>query len=151
MYTYKYMSVPPNTYIPNYMSVHVSPQPILSHTNSVHALAPYFIKTDINFILPSTPSSSCLAQISEPKILCAFLFSVNRATCAAHLIPKNTWWGVQILKLLIMEFSLFPCYSSITWQSILSHRHSIFVIPWMWPTECHTNIKQSKLQLFLQS
>jgi hypothetical protein len=111
---------PPNTYIPNYMSVHISPQPILIHSNSVHFLAPYFIKTDIYFILPSTPSSSCLAQISEPKILCAFLFSVNGATCAAHIIPKNTWWGVQILKLLIMEFSQFPCYSSITWQSILS-------------------------------
>lgn len=65
--------------------VHMSPplDPILSHTNPVGNLQPYFPKIRSNYILPSTPRFS--VGLFPPgfltKIPCAFIFSRMRATC----------------------------------------------------------------------
>jgi hypothetical protein len=93
---------------------------------------------------------SCLAQISEPKIMCAFLLSYvqHAQPIPFRKIPGEAYkpWSSSLWNFL---------YSLVTPQLhgkvSCFHRHSIFVIPWVWLTKCHTHTKQSKLQLCFYS
>jgi hypothetical protein len=94
--------------------VHRSPAlvPILSQMNPVHNFPPYLPKIHSNIILPSTPPSSTWSphfRLSD-QIFVLFRLSSMRATCSYHLILDLTiliifWWSVQVMKLLIMQYS----------------------------------------------
>jgi hypothetical protein len=62
-------------------------------------------------------------------------------------LPKSTGWGVQIINLLIMQCSPFPCYlvplrSKYSPSTPYSQTPSVYIPPWMWVTKFHTHTKQ---------
>jgi len=60
--------------------------------------------------------------------------------------PDDIWWAVQIMKLLTMQSSPFPCYLAhfipkyLPQQTILQYRYP--VLPSAWETEFHTHTQQ---------
>ena len=64
-----------------------------------------------------------------------------RATCTDHLIQKNTWRGVQILKLLINGVFSIPLLLLHSWQSVSLGTSFNLCYP-MNVTKCHTDIQQ---------
>ena len=81
--------------------------PVPSHINPVHVHPSYVFKFYFNVILPTTPGvSRCLLPSVFPiKSLHAFLFPCMPCTLPIHppwlYGPNNTWWAVQIGKLLL--------------------------------------------------
>ena len=65
-----------------------TPVPILSQLDSVHIPTSYFLKIQLNIILPSTPGSPkrSLSFSFPTKTLYTPLFPPIRATCPTHLI-----------------------------------------------------------------
>jgi hypothetical protein len=57
--------------------------------------------------------------------------------------PNNTGWGVQILKLLIMQFSPLPCYIIPLWPKYYP-QHSILRHP-QWKRPSFTHIQNKRL------
>jgi hypothetical protein len=106
--------------------------PILSQINPVHTTPSYLFKIHLNIIHPPTPWSSGIPTNN----LCAFLFS---PICArlSHLPPLDdsnyTWWRVQVMKLLIMQFSPASHNSVPLWPKcspqhpVLEHPQSMFL------------------------
>jgi len=93
------------------------PVPVVSQINLVHAHHPSFWRS--NLILSSHLClgfpSDLFPQSSQPKP-CMYLFSPHMCNMPHlsylcwfdHLM--KTWWGVQIMKLLIIQSSSRPCY-----------------------------------------
>ena len=87
------------------------PLPVLSQLNPVHTPTSYFLKIQLNIFLPSTPGS--------PKWSLSFGFPHQNPVYASSLPhtrymprpyhssrfyhPNNIGWGVQIIKLLIIQ------------------------------------------------
>jgi hypothetical protein len=98
--------------------VHKSPPlvPLLSQTNPVHGLPPYFNKIQYKIIFPSACRSSKWSHFFRfPHQNSEFLFSYICVTSLAHLIFLELmnpllWRGVQTVKLLMMKFSSATCY-----------------------------------------
>jgi hypothetical protein len=92
--------------------------PVLSHIDPVHALASHFLNIHLNIILPYMPGSykwSLSLRFSHQNLVYT---STVPHTCympCPHNLSQfdhlnNIHWEVQIIKLLIMLFSPFPCY-----------------------------------------
>jgi hypothetical protein len=61
--------------------------------------------------------------------------------------PTNTWWGVQIIKLLVKSSSPLPCYlapleTQISSSATYSQTTSAHAPPSMWATKLRTHTKQ---------
>jgi hypothetical protein len=89
--------------------------PVLSQTNAIHALKS-FCKIHYNIIPPSMPVSSKVVYFLHVSLSksCMHFFSPHtmHMHCQSNLFenPNNIWWGVQIMKFLIMQFSPVSCY-----------------------------------------
>ena len=90
----------------------------LSCTRSVQSQThpSHFLNIYLNIILPSTWVFQVVSfpQVSTPKpwtspiLHTCYMPHPSHSSQFDHL--NNTWWGVQIIKLLIMYFSPLPCY-----------------------------------------
>jgi len=118
--------------------VHKSPPlvPILIQMLSGHAFPNCFPNIRFNIIFPSTPRSS------ERSI--AFRFSNHNFLCISHIFhpcyihllfhppllhnPRNIWWIVHVVKLLIMQSSPISRHS-ISLRSEHSPRHPVLKHP----------------------
>ena len=112
------------------------PVPILSQLDPVHTLTSYFLKIHYNIILPPMPGSP------QWSLSLKFLHqNPVYVSCLTHTCymprppyssrfdhPNNIGWGVQIIKLLIMQFSLFSCYLIPLWPKYTS-QHPILKHP----------------------
>jgi len=88
----------------------------------------------------------------QTKILYAFLVSSMHVTCFAYYRlwfdhPNNIWWSVQVMKLLIMQFSssllsLPPSQVQIFSSAPCSQTPSVYVLPVVWDTKLHSHTKQ---------
>jgi hypothetical protein len=102
--------------------------PILSQINALHNTQSYLSKicfnimSNLRFGLLSGPFPSGFPT----NILYAFLVSPIRATCPAH--SKYTWRRVQVMKLLIMQFSPTSCHF-IPLRSKYSPQHPVLKHP----------------------
>jgi thiol-disulfide isomerase/thioredoxin len=94
--------------------------PILSQINPVHALRSCFYKIHFHVILPSMLASSMYmfpSGFPTTKKKTPVFISLLAYTChiphSSHQfdILNSVWWGVQIMRLLIIQFSAVPCYS----------------------------------------
>ena len=80
----------------------------LSWARSIQSMPPQPISWRSISILSSHLSLVSFPQFSSLKLCIHFSSPPIRSTCAAHLIlldcntRKNIWWGVQIIKILIM-------------------------------------------------
>jgi len=91
--------------------------PILNQINPVHAHASHFLKIHFNIILPSSPRSSKWSFSLRFSYQNTVGTSIHR-TChmprPAHSswldYQNNVWWGVQIIKFLIMLSLPLRCY-----------------------------------------
>ena len=103
------------------------PLPIMSQFDPVYVPTSHFLKIHLNIILPSTSGSPKWRlslrfphQSLYTPILSAHTCYMPRPSHASRIhYPKNIWWGVQIIKLLIMRFSPFPCCLSLLGPNIL--------------------------------
>ena len=104
--------------------------PPLSWARSVQSLPPPQTtswRSILNIILPSTSRSSqvfCFPPVSPPKtpytpLLFPYTCYMPHPSHSRFYHPNNIWWGVQIMKLLIVYFSPFPVTSSILGPDIL--------------------------------
>jgi len=92
--------------------------PILSQLDPVHTTTSHFLKIHLISILPSTPGLSkwslSLRRPHQNSVYTSTLPHTCYMTRPSHSFrfdyPNNIGWGVQIIKLLIMQFSPFPCY-----------------------------------------
>ena len=94
------------------------PVPILSQLDPLHTSTFYFLKINLNIILPFTPWSpqwSVSLRFPPPK-LCIRLSSPHTRYMPrpSHISlfyhPNNIGWAVQIIQLLIMQLPSLPCY-----------------------------------------
>jgi len=92
----------------------------LSWVSSIQSIPPYPTswKIHLNSILPSTPGSpkcSLSLRFSHrnpvyPSLLPRTCYMSRFSHSYRFDYPKNIWWAVQIIKLLIMSFSPLPCH-----------------------------------------
>jgi len=92
------------------------PLPILSQINPVHDLS-HSLKIHLLIILPPMPASfkrSLSLRFSHqnfvytsPLLHMCYIHRLFHSSQFDH--PNNIWWGIRIIKLLIM-FSPLPCY-----------------------------------------
>jgi hypothetical protein len=83
---------------------------ILSQINPDHAPTSHFLNIQLNIIFPSTPWSSKWSlslRFSHQNPVCTSpLTHICYIPCPSHTSrfdhPNNTWWGLQIIKLLII-------------------------------------------------
>jgi len=121
--------------------LHNSPPlvPILSHMHPVHTVPPYFPVIHSNIILPFTPrSSKCSLRISNQNIACIYhLFHPCYMPHQSHSPwfdhPNNTWWSVEVIKLLIMQSSPASCPFLPLRPKYSPHTvFKIYVLPLVW-------------------
>jgi hypothetical protein len=70
------------------------------------------------------------------------------SSCFDH--PNDIWWGVQIIKLLVMQSSPLPSYPvpprpKYLFSAPYFRKASAYVSPSLWATKFHTHTKQVKL------
>ena len=129
------------------------PVPVLSQINPVHAHHPSFWRSILilsSHLCLGFPSD-LYPQSSQPKP-CIYLSSPHMCNMPhlSHLCwfdhLKKTWWGVQIMKLLIIQSSplplLCPFQPQASSSAPYSHAPSAYVSPSMWETIFHAHTKQ---------
>ena len=121
-----------------------------------HAISPrpiLILSSQLHLGLPSGLFPSGLPTIT----LCALPLYMQHAQPISswfdHL--NNIWWAVQIIKLLIMQFSALPCHLAtlqtecLPQNAILEHSQPTFP-PSMWGTKFHTHTQKKKSRYFTQ-
>jgi hypothetical protein len=89
---------------------HPTPAPILSKIYPVHGSPSYFWKIHFNIIFPSTPVSSLVVSFLYVSPAKPCIHPSSPHTCymprpsnlSWFYHPNVIWWGVQIVKLLVM-------------------------------------------------
>ena len=125
-------------------SLHPTYVPLLSQMNPVHALLSYFISIFTLFCHPSLGFPSTSFKWDYPaKTLHTifFILSLHMSHSSQNWFdqPTNIWWGLQVLKLLIVQ--CFPSfYGYLTLRSNYSlapyyGAYSACVLPWTWETK----------------
>ena len=90
---------------------------ILSQLDPVHIPTSHLLKIHLNIIVPSTPGLSkwSLSLFSHQNPVYASPLPHTRymprpSHSSRFYHPNNNWWAIQIIKLLIRQFSPLPCY-----------------------------------------
>ena len=90
---------------------------ILSQSNLVHASLFHFLKLKFNIIFPSTRRSSMwsisIRSLQQNSVCISpvpHTCHMSRPSPSWFDHPSNIWWELHIMKLLIMQSSLLPCY-----------------------------------------
>ena len=99
--------------------MHIYLYPILRQMNQLHVLTFYFFNIHFNIILPPISRSSkwslSFRHLYQNPICISHLPSTSYIPCPFRLAlsdyPNNIWQAVQIMKLLIMQFSPVPSLS----------------------------------------
>ena len=117
------------------------PVPLLSQISPVHAPS-HFLNIHFNIILPSKPRSSkwfLFMKSPHQNPESPPLFPIC-AMCPTHLIHvdhlNNIWWALQIIQLIIMQFSPLPYYlfpirpKYLPQYPILEHCQPAFLPEW---------------------
>jgi len=117
-----------------------SPVPVLSQINATHTLPSHFIKIHFNIILASVHKySKFFAFFNVFHHKPEFIFLLSSAfhmSCPSQppwFIHPNIWWGVTIMKLPSMAYSLFSCYFHPLWYKC--------------QTQCEWSVKQGRTHL----
>jgi len=91
---------------------------ILSQLDPVHVSTSNFLKSHLNIFLPPTPGSSKWSlSLKFPHQNPVYTFPLPHTCFMPHPAhssrfnhPNNTWWAVQIIKLIVMWFCPLLCY-----------------------------------------
>ena len=110
--------------------------PILSHIDPVRALTSHFLKIHLNIILPSTPGSSKWSlsfgfphQNPVYTSTLPHIYYMSRSPHSSRFDHQNNiGWGVQVIKLLTMQFSPLHYYH-LPVRPKYSPQHPIFKHP----------------------
>ena len=94
------------------------PVPVLSQLDPVHTPTSHFLKIHLNIILLCTPGSpKCSLSHRFPHLNPVYASPllhtryIPRPSHSSRFYQLNdNGWGVQIIKLLIVQFSPLPCY-----------------------------------------
>jgi hypothetical protein len=98
---------------------------ILSQINPVHIFSSCALKSHFNIILPPMPGYSKWSlshRFSHQNPGCTFPPHICSISCLSHSSwfhhPSNVWWGIQITKLIIIQFSVLPVTFSLSGANI---------------------------------
>jgi hypothetical protein len=138
------------------------PVPILSQPNLVHTPTSYFLKICLNIILstPGSPQCSLFLRFPNQNPIHVSLLPHPRympfpSNSSRFYHPQNIGWGVQVMKLLIIKFSLLPCYlvplrpKYYPQRSILKHPQPTFLPQCQRPTFTPTQNKCQFIVLYI--
>ena len=112
------------------------PVPILNQLDPFRTPTLYFLKMHLNIILPFMPGSlkwSPSFRFPHQKPVSASPLPHTRyMTYPSHSSPfhhpNNIWWGVQTIKLLVMQIRPLPCYP-VPLRTKYSLQHPFFKHP----------------------
>ena len=113
--------IPRISWNPNvHYRIHKPPVSILSQPDPVHAPTSHFLKICLNIIVPSTSGFSkwplSLRFPHRNPVYASPIphtyYMLRPSHSSRFDQPNNIWWGVQIIKLLCMNFSLLRLYPS---------------------------------------
>jgi hypothetical protein len=92
-----------------------TPIPFVSQINPVKASLVHFWKIQFNIILQSTPGSSKWFPSGLPttslhaRLLSSHVLHARPSHSSKFAHPKNIWWGVHIIMLIIIQSFSPPC------------------------------------------
>ena len=112
------------------------PFPILSQLDPVHTSLSHFLNIHLNIILPSTPGSpkwslSLRLAHQDPVYASTLPYTryIPRPSHFSRFYHRNgIGWGVQIIKVLFVQFSPLPCYLVPLRAKYILYSHIIYIL-----------------------